>query len=106
MARDPGLQPERTSLARQRTVLAVVLGSTVLALGQLRFGNPSLAIAAGLIATAAVVPGVIRHRERDPVALERARQQPSWQLLFRTGVLVVSLALVGALAATWHLLNR
>lgn len=102
MSRDPGLQPERTTLSRQRTVLSVGLGSLVLALGQLRYGQPVLAIPAALLAIIAVLPGILRPARK--ASLESSRGNSSWAQLVRTSAVGVLLSLLGATAALWHLL--
>ncbi len=103
--RDPGLQPERTALARQRTILSVALGSLILALGQIRHGQPLLAIAAALLAVAAVSPGALRPRRSSEDALTHSRQRVSWSKLLRTAIAVMLLALLGTLSSVWNLFS-
>lgn len=105
MDRDPGLQPERTALSRQRTVLSAGLGSLVLALGQLRYGQPVFAIAAALLAVIAVLPGVLRPHRTTREILAHSRARVSWPQLMRTSVVVILLAALGASASLWRLLT-
>lgn len=117
-ARDPGLQPERTSLAWQRTVVSVTLASVVLALGQLRAGVPVVAVAAAALAVLAVAPGVLRPRrgrglvEQDGGAGTAARTAAAataprevWPLLVRTTGIVAALGLLGAVATVAHVVR-
>ncbi|MBE7700081.1 DUF202 domain-containing protein [Oerskovia sp. Sa1BUA8] len=95
-ARDPGLQPERTALAWQRTVLGVVLGSLLLAAVNLRVGQPVLSVLAGLLAVATLVPAVLRPPSGG---LPRDGVLRSWDFLVRVASLVGVLGLLGAASA-------
>lgn len=100
-ARDPGLQPERTALAWQRTVLGVVLGAVVLAAVNLRTDQPVLAVLAGLLAVATIVPAVLR----PPTGgLPKDGLLRSWGFLVRVVALVGALGLLGAASAVRSLL--
>lgn len=111
--RDPGLQPERTSLAWQRTVVSVTLASVVLALGQLRAGIPALAVAAAALAALAVAPGVLRPRRGRSLAERREATRAGavnptrgvWPLLVRTTAVVAALGLLGVVATLTHVLR-
>lgn len=98
--RDPGLQPERTALAWQRTVLGVVLGAVLLAAMNLRIDQPVLAVLAGLLAVSTLVPAVLRPPSGG---LPRDGRLRSWGFLVRVAVLVGVLGLLGAASALVHL---
>ncbi|GAA3208045.1 DUF202 domain-containing protein [Oerskovia jenensis] len=95
-ARDPGLQPERTALAWQRTVLGVVIGSVLLAAVNLRVGQPVLSVLAGALAVATLVPAVLRPPSGG---LPKDGRLRSWGFLVRVATLVGVLGLLGAASA-------
>ena len=97
---DPGLQPERTTLAWQRTVLSLVLGAIVLAVGQLGSGSPWLTIAGTMPALMALAPGVIRPRQEGS-----SRPLSTWTVLSRTAALVAALAAVAIASAAQRLVG-
>lgn len=98
--RDPGLQPERTALAWRRTGLAAAMVSLVTAFAGLRGGLALVAIAAAVVsATTAIVALVHFPRGAlDPRGLNRP-----WPVLVRIVTLVVTTALLGAVAAGYGL---
>lgn len=100
--RDAGLPAERSSLAWQRTVLGVTLGSVLAGTSALHVGHWWIAVGALVIAAGAVWPGVLRPRRGRTLAaggLAGALVREGWPLLFRAAVLVVALAVVGVALA-------
>jgi uncharacterized membrane protein YfcA len=95
-ARDPGLQPERTALAWQRTVLGVVIGAVLLAAVNLRVDQPVLSVLAGALAVATLVPVVL---QPPSGGLPRDGRLRSWGFLVRVATLVGVLGLLGAASA-------
>ncbi|PJI94588.1 DUF202 domain-containing protein [Luteimicrobium subarcticum] len=95
---DPGLQPERTQLAWQRTAIGVVIGCAVLALTVVREGHPYLGALAGVLGGfTAWWALVVASRRRISV------QHPPWvPLLVASGVVAV-LGLLGVVAAVERL---
>lgn len=99
MHTDPGLQPERTSLAWTRTALATGLVAAL----SLRFGHsyglalvPAVAII-GVLVTAALATQHRRyHRASAGITAERLTPPILPVLLLGTGVLVLGLLVLGA----------
>ncbi|WP_265520917.1 DUF202 domain-containing protein [Oerskovia flava] len=95
-ARDPGLQPERTALAWQRTVLGVVISSLLLATAALRAQVAVVSVLALLLAVLSLVPTVLR---RPDGGSPRDGRLYSWDFLVRVVAMVVTLGVLGTVAA-------
>jgi uncharacterized membrane protein YidH (DUF202 family) len=96
--RDPGLQPERTSLAWRRTGLAATTAALALArVAMLQGARLIAAVAVGLaiVALGALVEGSLRHDVRQRW-FEDDRAESGLSLAARTSVLaVIVLSLIG-----------
>ncbi|MGP7960515.1 DUF202 domain-containing protein [Sanguibacter sp. A247] len=108
LTRDEGLPAERSSLAWQRTVLGVTLGSVLAGTTALHAGHWWIAAGALGVAVAAIWPGVLRPRRGRTLAgggLAGALVREGWPLLCRAALCVLALAVVGAALAiegmTW-----
>ncbi|MFC9552871.1 DUF202 domain-containing protein [Rhodococcus sp. NPDC056960] len=89
---DPGLQPQRTALAWQRTGLSVLATSAAIGFAAFRLGAPLLALSA-LVAGSIVAYLGIRH---FPKGAARANTDTgAWPPLLRTVSLVALIALLG-----------
>jgi uncharacterized membrane protein YidH (DUF202 family) len=95
MARDPGLQPERTALAWQRTGVAgsLVGGVAVLAAAH-RDSLPLVAVTALLTAASALAAGFAATRAQ--AGLDGVQPSP-WSRLVATAAVPVLVALAGVI---------
>jgi Domain of unknown function (DUF202) len=99
VARDPGLQPERTTLSWQRTGVATLLAGAAAAAAAVRRGGP-LVVGAALLALALAALTAVP--PQSPPASPRRRRpvrRPStpYARLVRAAVATVALAAVGVL---------
>jgi len=93
--RAPGVQPERTRLAWQRTTVSAAGVCAVAAMTAVRIGFPVLVVPASALALAALV-AVVHH----PRNVARTTGRDVWSSLLLTVGVVVTVALVGlAMAA-------
>jgi uncharacterized membrane protein YidH (DUF202 family) len=92
--RDPGLQPERTRLAWQRTALGVLLSCAVIGLAGVRERDDVVVLASVLLAVLTAGAAVLTTTRGWLVARTTA-----WRLLLPTGLAVVALGLLGTVAA-------
>jgi hypothetical protein len=86
--RDPGLQPERTALAWQRTALSTAMVSLLVAFACLRGGFIIGTLLAGVVAVGAVM-----------MLFANRRQRSAWTPLVRITALIVATAVIGAVLA-------
>jgi uncharacterized membrane protein YidH (DUF202 family) len=97
-AGDPGLQPERTSLAWRRTGLAATTAALAMSRVAMLQGARLIAVLAvglAVVALGALVEGSLRHDDRRRW-FEDDRAESGLALAARTSVLaVVGLALIG-----------
>lgn len=100
---DPGLQPERTSLAWQRTGLALAVASTVALREGVVGADPAVMALAG---TALVAGGLVVHRCRAELPDRIAALRAGGPLPAPGGVRAVVVSLVCLAAATVTVLLR
>jgi uncharacterized membrane protein YidH (DUF202 family) len=101
---DPGLQPERTSLAWTRTALAVLLNALVVLRGAWVDGSAVLLATGGMLALAAcALYGYGVYRGRVLLACEGQVPHPSG--LAWVAALVLLACATGATGVAWHQLH-
>ena len=101
---DPGLQPERTSLAWTRTALAVLLNALVALRGAWTDGSAMLQATGGMLALAAcAMYGYGVYRGRVLLACEGHAPHPHG--LAWVAALVLLACATGAAGVGWHLLH-
>jgi uncharacterized membrane protein YidH (DUF202 family) len=104
IAHDPGLQPERTSLAWTRTALAVLLNALVALRGAWVDGSAMLQATGAMLALAAcALYGYGVHRGRVLLACEGQVTYPAG--LAWVATLVLLACATGAAGVAWHLLH-
>ena len=97
MARDPGLQPERTALSWQRTGVATLLTGSAAVAAAVHGGEPLVVLPAlAALALAGVTAIPPRRHHAHPPAPPLA---PTYARLVRAAVATVALAAVGVLLA-------
>ncbi|MFE5708450.1 DUF202 domain-containing protein [Rhodococcus koreensis] len=93
MTADPGLQPQRTALAWQRTGLSVLAASATIGFAAYRLDAPLLAL--GALVNSSIV-GYLGIRYFPEGALRRKTDIGTWPTLLRTASLVAFTALLSA----------
>ena len=102
IARDPGLQPERTVLAWRRTALALLVNGALVLRAAVQGESPTLAIAAALVlAAAAVVVALTFRRDRELQWPGAAPAVPPARLV----ALVACAAILACAAAAWSIIR-
>lgn len=96
--RDPGLQHERTALARHRTVLAASGGTLLAAVAAARSGRPVVAVVSALFALVLAAAALVVHRS------PREKWTP-WAVLVLAAGTVVGLAALGVAGAMVSILG-
>ncbi len=97
MAGDPGLQPERTALAWQRTGISGVLVGGVAVIAAARRGSPALVAAMAVLAALTAAAAGYAATRRQP-GIEGVLPSP-WPRLVGTAAVPVLLACAGLVLA-------
>jgi hypothetical protein len=100
--RDPGLQPERTALAWQRTGLSAMLVGIVTSVTAARLGAPIVVTISALVVLGVVVL-VMRHFPRG--VLPSSGRLYAFPPLLRIAVAVCAISLVSGVLAVVSLLD-
>ncbi len=101
---DPGLQPERTSLAWRRTVLSIVAGSLVSArLLHTSVGLPAVLASASLVVAAGYSLHLVHHRHSAVTLALTDDEHGSYQPDGRLQAAVAALTVVLGMAAAVYL---
>ncbi len=96
MAKDPGLQPERTALAWTRTLLLVAANAALFVRGGLQSGHvPTLSFGIGLAMLGALI-GLMAHGRRYQLVHSNLYRMTE----FNVG-LIASATVLSAAAAVW-----
>ncbi|GAA4475698.1 hypothetical protein GCM10023094_13660 [Rhodococcus olei] len=103
MTVDPGLQPQRTALAWQRTGLSVLLTCVATGFAALRHGFPALAVGA-ILAGAVICHLAVRHFPKGPD--RTAGTDTVWPTMVATVTLVVITSFVGSALAVTETFGR
>lgn len=100
--RDPGLQPERTAVAWQRTAAAMFVLAAAVILGAFRRGMWPVGVVGGLVAILTVLL-IIRFRLRK---VHGAANWPAaWPSLLRVSSVAIALSALGVVTAMVAFLN-
>lgn len=100
--RDPGLQPERTALAWQRTAAAMLVLAAAVSVGAFRRGIWSLGLIGGLVA---IVTFVLAIRFRLAEVHGASDWPQAWPSLLRVAILAGVLAVLGVATAVVSLID-
>ncbi|MGV9866822.1 DUF202 domain-containing protein [Rhodococcus koreensis] len=93
MTPDPGLQPQRTALAWQRTGLSVLATTAAIGFAAYRLGAPMLALGAVVNST---IVGYLGIRHLPKGTARETSTDGTWPTLLRTASVVAFTALLAA----------